>query len=298
MNELEFLASTQLHYEIDHSMARYCTYRVGGPAKYFVSIDSVDDLVQAKAFAERFSLPTLMIGKGSNLLVADNGFEGLCIQLGKAFDFVEIDGQVVTVGAITFLPIVARQTAAAGLTGFEWAVGVPGSLGGAVRMNAGCHGSDMAANLIDVHLFDFSDGALHTLSAAELKLGYRSSSIKQTQLVLSARLRLERGEAEVAKQEISEIVQWRRSHQPGGANAGSVFANPEGTHSAKLIDECGLKGFTMGTASVSEKHANFIQATAEGSADDVFRLIEHIKRVVLAETGYELRVENRLIGFD
>jgi len=164
-------------------------------------------------------------------------------------------------------------------------------------MNAGGHGSDMAASLRSVGLFDLGDGRVHEISVEQLDLGYRHSSVAENQIVLWAELELEWGDAETSALEISEIVGWRRNHQPGGQNAGSVFANPPKESAGRLIDRLGLKGLRIGSAEVSTKHANFIQVDPGGSADDVYSLIRHLQLRVAEASGHELRVENRLIGF-
>jgi UDP-N-acetylmuramate dehydrogenase len=195
------------------------------------------------------------------------------------------------------LPVAARQTASAGLTGFEWAVGVPGSVGGAVRMNAGGHGSDMAANLVRVSVFDLTDGGPREWSVAELDLAYRRSAVQSHHIVLFAELALGEGDRAVSEAEISDIVRWRRANQPGGQNAGSVFTNPPGDSAGRLIDQAGLKGFRVGTAEVSTKHANFIQADPAGAADDVHQVIQAVMARVLDVHGVQLHCENLLIGF-
>ncbi len=281
------------------SLGPWCTYRVGGPAALFVEIDSVADLERVRDAIDGTGCPTLVVGKGSNLLVADRGFPGVALHLGPDFEAVEITPGTTEVqaGAAALLPVVARRTAAAGLTGFEWAVGVPGSIGGAVRMNAGGHGSDMAASLTNVSVFDLTAGGPRQFSVAELDLGYRRSTIGAHQVVLWAELSLAPGDSDRSAAEISEIVAWRRANQPGGQNAGSVFTNPDGESAGRLIDDLGLKGFRVGTAEVSPKHANFIQADPGGSADDVVALIREIRLRVATATGIELEVENKLIGF-
>ncbi|NND74416.1 MAG: UDP-N-acetylmuramate dehydrogenase [Ilumatobacter sp.] len=290
------------------------TYRVGGAADIFVRVRTHDDL-DALADALRASgLPMLPIGRGSNLLVADAGFRGIAVStaaLGGA-TAIDIDEQdcCVVAGAAVLLPVLARRTAAAGLTGFEWAVGVPGSVGGAVRMNAGGHGSDMAAVVVSATIADVSGAepadtgrrgaAIRTVPAAALGLRFRGSDLGPGQLVLDVTLQLAAGDRTTAEQEISEIVHWRRANQPGGQNAGSVFVNPvpgEVTCGA-LIDGAGLRGLRHGTATVSEKHANFIQADEDGSADDVRELMRIVRSEVERATGYRLRSEIRLIGFD
>jgi UDP-N-acetylmuramate dehydrogenase len=283
----------------DVPLGPYCTYRVGGPAALFVEADSVADLERVRDAVEASGCPTLAVGRGSNLLVADAGFAGIAVHLGPAFESVEIDSEraVVRAGAAALLPVVARRSAAAGLTGFEWAVGVPGSVGGAVRMNAGGHGSEMSESLVRVSVFDLERGGPEEWTLEQLDLGYRRSALGSHHLVLYAELALAPGDADRSAAEISEIVAWRRANQPGGQNAGSVFANPAGDSAGRLIDHLGLKGFRIGTAEVSTKHANFIQADPDGSADDVAALIREIRLRVAAATGVELQVENRLIGF-
>ncbi len=284
----------------DRGCGPLCTYRVGGPAAIFAEVESVNTLERlSDAFASLDSVNTLVIGRGSNLLVADEGFDGLVVQLGESFAEIglpEAGETSVIAGGAALLPVVARRTAAAGLTGFEWAVGVPGSIGGAVRMNAGGHGSDMAASLVRASIFDLRHGGPEDVPAAELDLAYRRSSVTSTQIVLFAELELAIGDAEASLSELSDIVQWRRQHQPGGQNAGSVFANPEGDSAGRLIEAAGLKGFRIGTAVVSTKHANFIQADPDGRATDVMALIRHIQTVIADNDGIELRVENLLVG--
>ena len=165
-------------------------------------------------------------------------------------------------------------------------------------MNAGGHGSNIAASLIHVTVLDLQTSALGTVAKDDLDLAYRRSNIGPTQLVLEATFQLERGDRQVGEQQLSEIVRWRREHQPGGANGGSVFANPDEHSAGALIDAAGCKGLRIGTAEVSEKHANFIMSSPDGSADDVFKLIVEVQHRVLEHVGIVLRPENRLIGFD
>jgi UDP-N-acetylmuramate dehydrogenase len=273
------------------------TYRVGGSAAFFTTVESEDDLALVRAEVAARGIEVLVVGKGSNLLVADEGFDGLAVMLGEAFGDVTIDASTVTAGAAALLPVVARRTAAAGLTGFEWAVGVPGSIGGAVRMNAGGHGSDMAATLTRVRVADLATGDDGWMAATALALGYRSSSITSAQLVVTAELALTEGDRERAEAEITEIVRWRRENQPGGQNAGSVFANPSGDSAGRLIDEAGCKGLRVGTASVSDKHANFFIADPDGRANDVFALMNLVRARVHEACGVWLEPETRLVGF-
>lgn len=274
------------------------TYRVGGPAALLVTAHDPGDLELVAQAHKETGLPVLVVGRGSNLLVSDAGFPGLAVQLDPAsFGQVEMAGSRVVAGAAVALPALARQTVDAGLTGFEWAVGVPGSLGGAVRMNAGGHGSDMAATLSRAWLVDLDRGEELERSLAQMAYGYRRSSVTPSQVVVRAELALQPGDREAGREAIKEIVRWRREHQPGGQNAGSVFTNPPGDSAGRLVDAAGLKGFRWGSATVSPKHANFIQADPGGSADDVRALMDLVRDRVQKDLGVELQPEVRLIGF-
>jgi UDP-N-acetylmuramate dehydrogenase len=284
------------------------TYGVGGPAALFVEIDGPSDLEAVRPALRDGAAggPLFVIGKGSNLLVADAGFDGIVIRLGPGFAGLELpvaggggDGgvPVAHAGAALALPDLARKVAEAGWSGLAWAVGVPGSVGGAVRMNAGGHGSDMASCLVRYRWVDLLGADGGTEQVATLAYGYRSSSLTPGQLVVAADLRVAPASAEEEQAEVAAIVRWRREHQPGGSNAGSVFTNPQDDSAGRLIDEAGLKGFGIGTAHVSEKHANFIQVKRGGRADDVRAVMEHVRAVVAERSGITLRTEVRLLGF-
>lgn len=284
---------------VDAPVGPLTTYRVGGNAALLLDARSVDDLRAARDVVVDTGLPVLVIGKGSNLLVADRGFAGLVIVLSDGFDGIEIgaDGEVVAGGAVA-LPVLARRTAKAGLTGLEWAVGVPGSVGGAVRMNAGGHGSETGESLRSATIIDLAGGRDGPCDAAGLELGYRRSNVAATEVVIEATFVLTAGDVEAAEAAIAEIVRWRRANQPGGQNAGSIFTNPLDGSAGRLIDECGLKGLRRGSAYVSPKHANFFQADDGGSADDVAALISEVRRRVHEQTGVDLVPELRMVGFE
>ena len=274
------------------------TYRVGGSADLFATAASVDDVAFVAEVARSTGLALLVVGRGSNLLVADAGFRGIALQLGEFASRIEVDGTAVVAGSAVLLPVLARRTAAAALTGLEWAVGVPGTVGGAVCMNAGGHGSDVSATLRRVTIVD--PLGCRTVDAGTLGLRFRGSDLTSAQVVVDATFELRHGDRATSEAELAEIVRWRREHQPGGQNAGSVFVNPiPGQLAAgQLVDGLGLRGFRMGSAHVSEKHANFIQADEGGRAEDVYRLILDVRRRVAEATGFELRSEIRLVGFD
>jgi UDP-N-acetylmuramate dehydrogenase len=288
----------------DSPFGALTTYRVGGRAAVLVRAESAADLVAAAEVLGTLPpgaspVPVLVMGKGSNLLVADAGFDGVVVILGEGLAGIDVDpaGATVVAGGAAALPVVSRRSAAAGLTGFEWAVGVPGSIGGAVRMNAGGHGSDMAAGLRRVRVVDLRTGEDGWMSAGALELGYRRSALAPHQVVVAAELALAVGDRAAAEAEISEIVRWRREHQPGGANAGSVFTNPPGDSAGALLDHAGAKGRRHGSAELSTKHANFIQADDGGSADDVAALMAELRELVRDHVGIDLHAETHLIGF-
>ena len=306
----------------DVSLAQFTTYRVGGNAALHVHVESIDDLEAISAVLAQVDLPLLVIGRGSNMLIADTGFQGLAITFGSFLEYIDLpdrtndggnqsgggsqDGGLVVEPIALFggsvpLPVAARQSVHRGLTGFEWGVGVPGTIGGAVRMNAGGHGSDMASSLVSARIFHLLRGVEAHVDAVDLGLRFRGSAIADHHVVLSATLNLSWAtDTQAAENQLSEIVKWRRENQPGGQNAGSVFVNPvPGQVSAgALIDQIGMRGFRIGTAHVSEKHANFIQSEEGGLASDVVQVMAEIRRRVKESTGYDLRSEIRLAGFD
>ena len=274
------------------------TYRVGGAAAVRVTVTGPGDLELVAQAVQASGLPVLVVGRGSNMLVSDRGFPGLAVLLDPAsFGAVEVTGTTVRAGAAVALPTLARQSVEAGLTGLEWAVGVPGSVGGGVRMNAGGHGSDMSRSLLRARLFDLAEGRSRPVERARLDYGYRRSAVRATEVVLDAEFGLVPGDREVGRRTIREIVAWRRRHQPGGQNAGSVFTNPPGDSAGRLVEAAGLKGHRLGQAVVSSKHANFIQAEPGGSADDVWALIRFVRSEVQRRLGVDLHTEVRLIGF-
>jgi UDP-N-acetylmuramate dehydrogenase len=276
------------------------TYRVGGTVRALVTLSSLTDLEELGPYMSQSGLAMFVLGNGSNLLVADGEHDVLGVHLVGEFDDLhtrdEGDVVVVDAGAGLDLPIAARRLAKSGVAGFEWAVGVPGSFGGAAVMNAGGHGSDMNESLVSVTVWH--DGATRTWSKELLDFGYRTSALHPDDLVTAVRLHLRAGDSEASQERIREIVRWRREHQPGGANAGSAFRNPEDDYAGRLIDEAGCKGMRLGTAVVSEKHANFIIADADGKANDVYELLTTVRALVKERSGVELVSEHRFLGFE
>ena len=279
-------------------LSRFSTYRVGGPAALLIKIEDTTVFSTLVKALKKFHLPVLLIGNGSNVLISDDGFEGAVLKLGESFETIEIEGAVVKAGAAVKLPVLARETVKFGLSGFEWAVGVPGTVGGAVRMNAGGHGSDIASSLLEVTTINLLTGVSSNVPAKALDFSYRYSCIKNTDFVLDAKFELIQGDKDESKRFLNEIVRWRRDNQPGGQNSGSVFTNPEGDSAGRLIEAAGLKGTRIGSAHISEKHANFIQVDDDGSAEDVRKLMSLVVEKVEDFHSITLTPETVLVGFD
>ena len=285
---------------VDVPLSTFTTFRIGGPAAVLVTATSHEMLERVFDASKSSGLPVVTIGQGSNLLVGDNGVAAIVVELAGSYTNIQVGQQtspmILRAGGAVKLPVLARQSVAAGLGGLEWAVGVPGSVGGAVKMNAGGHGSDMSANVMCAQVFSFVTGEAKVVQLHDLDLRYRASSIGEFDVVEWAEFSLSPIVSSVGESELREIVQWRRLHQPGGANCGSVFTNPPGDSAGRLIDAAGLKTFRVGTASVSEKHANFIQADASGNAADVVELIHEIRRIIFEKFAIMLEPEVRTFG--
>lgn len=297
---------------LDAPLGPRTTYRVGGNGAVVVEVKSFDDLIHVSRVVGNYEInDVLIVGNGSNMLVSDDGFDGLAIVLdsvGPDDIRIDDDGAVVVSGHVS-LPQLARQSVAAQRCGLEWAVGVPGTVGGAVRMNAGGHGSDMAASVIDVVIVDIVAGRHAQVAVGDLGLRFRASALGRHHVVASVRCATRNSGADEGRsahdrrscsEEIAAIVRWRREHQPGGQNAGSVFVNPGvGSQSAgALIDATGLRGRRHGSAVVTDKHANFIQADPNGRAVDVVSLMCDVQDAVHAQHGVLMRSEITLVGFE
>lgn len=287
--------------ERNRPMAFNTTYGVGGTAACAVSVSSRRELQEvADLLAAHSDLPVAVVGRGSNLLIADDGFKGIVVLMSynAAESHIELVGDDIVASGALPMPILARRSVAFGRGGLEWCVGIPGSVGGAVRMNAGGHGAEIVDDLVSAEIVSLKSGRWATVAADDLGFHFRGSAISPHHVVVSARLRTTARTAESA--DIDEVVTWRRKNQPGGRNAGSVFVNPaqgEGSAGA-LIDACGLREFSIGGARVSEKHANFIQASENATAHDIVAVMRHVQSVVEQQKGVRLRSEVCLLGFD
>ncbi len=285
----------------DVLLAPLTNYRFGGPARWYAEPENEAALARVVAAVRAApggaDAPVLMLGRGSNLAVADAGFPGLVLRLGVGFDEIEIAGETVTAGGAVWLEKLAARTVDAGRGGLEWYVGVPGTVGAAVQINAGCHGSETADFLIAARILDLATGEADWRPAEALGLGYRSSALTSREAVVAARFRTVARAPEEGRERMRELTRERRATQPGRLlNAGSVFKNPPGSAAGKLIDECGLKGTRVGGAEVSTKHANFFVADPGTSAQDVYDLVWIVRRRVGEATGVWLEPEIRFAG--
>lgn len=274
------------------------TYKSGGPARYFSEPESEHDLMELSGFVGETGCDVLIIGRGSNLLVADGGFDGLVVHIARGFNEVAYAGLEVTAGAGTPLPTLARSAAANGVAGLEFFVGVPGSVGGAVRQNAGCFDVETVDRLIDARILDLRSGEVFVSTGEDLALSYRSSNVRSHWVVVEARFLGTSDDTSDSSETLRHITRWRKENQPGGTlNAGSVFKNPPGTSAGFLIEKAGLKGHSVGGVSVSEKHANFIVATPAATSSEIRRLVEEVRELVAEREGVTLEVEIQMVGF-
>ncbi|MFO7321558.1 MAG: UDP-N-acetylmuramate dehydrogenase [Chloroflexota bacterium] len=297
MAALDAFADRLLRHE---PLAKYTAARLGGPADLlYRARESLEELAAVVRAAWTDGVPVRVLGGGANVLVSDDGVPGLVVINHVSHIDIGEDCSV-TAASGTSLTILARRCAAAGLTGFEWAISVPGTVGGAVVNNAGAHGGDMAASVRQVLVLEPDSDQPRTMSPADLAYGYRTSSLKaridRRFLVLSARLQFERGDPEAIASRMEANIAHRKRTQPQGASLGSIFKNPPGDFAGRLIEAAGLKGYQIGGAQVSPVHANFFINRRSATAADYFQLIEHVRAVVLRETGVELELEIETLG--
>lgn len=298
MTDMEGLVGSGL-LRRDVPLGPLTTYKAGGAASLFAEVSAATDLETLIESGLTTRYEVLVLGRGSNLVVADSGFDGLVVKLGGEFAAVTVDGDRVLGGGAAPLPRVARKAVDAGVLGLEFFVGIPGSVGGAVRQNAGCFGVETSDRLIEAEVIDLTSGRRWSRTPADLELSYRHSNLHSAQLVASASFQGRAGDVETGKATMREITRWRKEHQPGGTlNAGSVFKNPPDITAGELIDRLGLKGTSVGDVSVSEKHANFFVAGPDATADDIHRLVEKVKDTVFERSGTMLEPEIQFVGFE
>ena len=284
----------------DEPLARFTTMRVGGPADLFATVHNIFELRSIVRFARARDIPHLVLGRGSDVVISDRGVRGLVIQ--DRAEGSRVDGDRYTAEAGTPMARAATESQKAGLTGLEFGLAIPGSVGGAVWANAGAHEADIAGVLVSARVLD-AEGREAIVPAGELGLAYRDSRLKHgrpgtaPELVLEATFQLSPADPDVIKARLDDIRRWRQAHQPLGLpSAGSVFRNPADDSAGRLIEEAGLKGHRIGGAVVSEKHANFIVNDQKGTAADVRRLGDHVRGVVAERHGVDLAFEIEFLG--
>ena len=281
----------------DEPMAAHTTFRIGGPADYFVMPSGTDEVGRIVSLCRASAIPYYVIGNGSNLLVGDKGYRGVIIQIYKNMNRIDIKGQEIRVQAGALLSKTAAAACAAGLAGMEFASGIPGTLGGAVRMNAGAYGGEMKEILKSATVLT-PEGRVLTLDAVEMKMGYRTSIVsKMDYIVLEAVIRLMPGSPEEIRNRMEELKEKRVEKQPlEYGSAGSTFKRPEGYFAGRLIEEAGLRGFRVGNAQVSEKHCGFVINRGGATAREVSELMDEVIRRVEANSGVRLDPEVKRIG--
>ena len=278
-------------------MARHTTFRIGGPADYFVELGSIEQIRAAIQVCREENLPWFVLGRGSNLLVSDKGYRGVILSIYKDFQKTDIQGETVTVQACVLLTTLSGKVLDASLTGLEFASGIPGTVGGAVVMNAGAYGGEMKDIVRKVTVLD-QDGVVRTLTCGEMQFGYRTSLAKKKgYIVLGAELTLKQGEKEKIREEMQTLKAKRIEKQPlEFPSAGSTFKRPEGYFAGKLIMDAGLRGAAVGGAQVSEKHCGFVVNTGNATAADVRELMRQVQGKVQEQFGVHLEPEVRFLG--
>lgn len=282
---------------VQEPMERHTTFRAGGPADYYIEPGNPDELCEVLLLCREEGMPCFVIGNGSNLLVSDTGYRGAIVSTGKACTNITVKGTRITAGAGVPLSTVSRLAMQAGLAGMEFASGIPGSMGGAVAMNAGAYGSEMKDILVSA-LALTDEGKIVRLSSGDLGLEYRTSVIsKRGYIVLEAEFSLKPGLSEEIRGRMEELARRRREKQPlEYPSAGSTFKRPEGHFAGKLIQDAGLRGLAVGGAQVSEKHCGFIVNRGGAAASDIMRLCREVQRRVEERFGIALEMEVKILG--
>lgn len=278
-------------------LSRHTTMKIGGPCDLFIEPHSIDEMKKTIAILKKHSIPWRAIGRGSNLIISDDGIRGAVIKLGKGLDHLNIDKTAITVGAGYSLVTLATTLSRKGLAGFEFAGGIPGSVGGAVYMNAGAHGSDIS-NILERARILFPDGSLEWLTNEEMRFSYRTSILQKERpgICVEAVFQLQEGNKEEIMAMMRKYKDYRRDTQPWDYPcSGSVFRNPLPKYAGQLIEAAGLKGYSIGGAMVSTKHANFIVNTGGATTSDVLALIAHIKDVILEKFNVQMETEVEIV---
>lgn len=284
--------------KIDENMSNHIHFKVGGPVDILLIPSKVSQVVETLKICKNENIPYFIIGNGSNLLVKDGGIRGVVIKLSNLLS-IEVNGNIIKASSGTLLEDVSKKAVENSLTGFEFACGIPGSVGGAIFMNAGAYDGEIKNVIKEAEVLD-RDGNIKVLSKEELELGYRTSKVmKDNLVVISATFELTKGDKEKIRERVNELTEKRESKQPlEYPSAGSTFKRPEGYFAGKLIQDAGLKGASLGGAAVSEKHSGFVINKDGATAEDVLNLIAHVQNEVKKQFGVELHTEVRIIGED
>lgn len=280
----------------DEPMSKHITFKVGGPADMYVTPSTHDEIIDIVAACSKAQVPYFIIGNGSNLLVKDEGFRGVIIEIGSKYNHIEVVGDTIFAQAGAILGQVATKALQNNLSGMEFAHGIPGTVGGAVVMNAGAYGGEIKDIIEEATVFD-GEGNIYVLKPEELELGYRHSIVPEKgYTVLDAKFKLRPGDGAEIKATMEELSFRRRDKQPlEYPSAGSTFKRPVGGFAAQLIEEAGLKGFSVGGAQVSEKHSGFVVNKGDATADDILAVIDYVRKVVNEKTGIQLETEVKII---
>lgn len=278
---------------LNESMSKHTTFKIGGTADIYVSIKDCKEAENVIRLLSMNEVPYFIIGNGSNLLVSDDGYRGVIVEIGKNFSDITVEGDEITASAGALLIRIASEAYKNSLTGFEFASGIPGTLGGGVFMNAGAYGGELKDVITEVTLLDLTNGKTIIKSCDEMDFSYRHSIVKEQKLmVLSAKIKLSMGSKEEIKNRMDELKQQRNTKQPlEFPSAGSTFKRPEGYFAGKLIQDAGLKGYTVGGAQVSEKHSGFVINKGNATAEDVITLIKDVRDIVNDKFGVVLEPE-------
>ncbi len=296
LNELYLILDKKNIY-INEMMSKHTTFRIGGPADFFLTPETVEEVCKLVKLCKEQSIPYYIVGNGSNLLVGDKGYRGMIISLYKNMCEIRCEGTHIYAQAGALLSKIGAKACAASLTGFEFAAGIPGTLGGAVMMNAGAYGGEMK-HILESATVLTEEGEVKTLSVDELELGYRTSIIgRKNYVVLEAAIHLKDGDENEIRSYMNELKDRRVTKQPlAYPSAGSTFKRPEGNFAGKLIEEAGLRGFRVGGAQVSEKHCGFVISNKGATASDVVELIKQVSDRVEEMSGIRLEPEVKMIG--
>lgn len=295
LEQLKAIAGEENVFEKE-PLKKHTTFKIGGPAKYFVEISDQSQIAKIIKLSKEKNIEYFILGNGSNMLVSDDGYAGILVHIADKFADIIVEGKTIVAKAGAKLGRIGKLALENELTGFEFASGIPGSVGGAVMMNAGAYGGEIKDILVSATVMD-RDGNIKVLSNEELHFSYRSSIVEELKyIVLEATFKLDKGDKNVISETMKDLSFKRKDKQPlEYPSAGSTFKRPEGYFAAKLIDDAGLRGYSVNSAMVSQKHAGFVINTGDATCEDVIKLTEHVKNEVFSRFGVKLELEVKLL---